>query len=69
MFWTQNLKPLTICFALGIVHIAEEPGCSVEQKKTLLVKASELNKIVINVQIISVTYPSILVGYMDPKEV
>lgn len=68
MFWTQNLKPLTICFALRIVHIAEEPGCSVEQK-TLLVKVGELSKIVINVQGISVSHPSILVGYMDPKEV
>lgn len=29
MFWTQNLKPLAIGFALGVVHVTEKSGCSV----------------------------------------
>lgn len=32
MFWTQNLKPLTVGFALGVVHVTEESGCSVGEK-------------------------------------
>lgn len=29
MFWTQNLKPLAIGFALGVVHVTEKSGCPV----------------------------------------
>lgn len=68
MFWTQNLKPLTIRFALGIVHITEESGCSVEKKKNVS-KATEVGKVAVHFEKISFSYPSILVGYMEPKEV
>lgn len=30
MFWTQNLKPLAVGFALGVVNVAEESGRSAE---------------------------------------
>lgn len=45
MFWTQNLKPLTICFALGVVHITEEPGCSVGKNTSFILdcKLKQLN--------------------------
>lgn len=33
MFWTQNLKPLAIGFALRVVHVTEESGCSVEDQR------------------------------------
>ena len=71
MFWTQNLKPLAVSFALGIVHVAEKSGCPVEKThgEILLIKPAELLKIALHFGRIYFSYPSILVGYMEPKEV
>lgn len=75
MFRTQDLKSLTVRFALGVVHIAEESGGSKNRKKKkkkslrLQVEAIELRKIAEQAFWTSFSYPSILVGYMEPKDV
>lgn len=33
MFWTQDLKSFTVCFALGIVHITEKSSGSENEEK------------------------------------
>lgn len=33
MFWTQDLKSFTVCFALGIVHITEKSSGSEREEK------------------------------------
>lgn len=67
MFWTQNLKPLAIGFALRVVHVTEKSGCSVG--KTIVEVDSDelLFRTFVNQS--SSSHPSILVGYMEPKEV
>lgn len=75
MFWTQDLKSLTVRFALGVVHITEESGGSKKGKKKkkkslrLQVEATEQKKTAVQAFWTSFSYPSILVGYMEPKDV
>ena len=66
MFRTQNLEPLTISFALGIVHVTEESGCSVG--KNYWSRSRWIyHRVYVNQSTSS--HPSILVGYMEPNEV
>lgn len=46
MFWTQDLKSFTVCFALGIVHITEKSSGSEREEKgfTLYVEVTEGRK-------------------------
>lgn len=69
MFWTQNLKPLTIGFTLGVVHVTEESGCSVRKKKNWSRLRWIYHRTFVNQSCSSSSHPSILVGYIEPKEV
>lgn len=72
MFWTQDLKSFTVCFALGIVHITEKSGGSEMEDKCSGFKLKSLRrekKESCHTSILEFSYPSILVGYMDPKDV
>lgn len=70
MFWTQDLKSFTVCFALGIVHITEKSSGSENKEKCSGFKLKSLRGWgSCHTSILDFSYPSILVGYMDPKDV